>query len=67
MSEPDSRKAEKVREECARRGIAIVPRGVGFRLIGRGVDWSVAFLSAIHLPKDLEPADGAHRRPSTRA
>jgi len=56
VTEPNSRKAEKVREECARRGIAILPRGDTFRLLGHGVDLRVAYLSALMLPQDLEPA-----------
>lgn len=56
MTEPNPRKAELARQACAARGIAITPRGVGFKLIGRGVDLRVAFLSAIYLPGDLEPA-----------
>jgi hypothetical protein len=55
-TEPNSRKAEVVRALCAARGIAVLPRGVGFKLIGHGVDLSVAYLGAVVLPQDLEPA-----------
>jgi hypothetical protein len=49
------------REEIARRGLRLIKRGAGWRIVGHGVDLLIADLRHLH-PHDLEPPRPGERR-----
>lgn len=48
-------RADEVRRQCDRRGLAIKPHGCAWRIVGDGVDMLVAELALLR-DADLEPA-----------